>query len=235
MLNPAFANQVNRLQPSGQFGPALQAEDPGLLFRPMVTQVSRWDRLKGWLPLLEAFVHLKRSLGVRDELDPVHRRRLDICRLVLAGPDPAAIRDDPEGKEVLAELVDRFVNLPSEIQRDVLFFTIPMDSREENALIINALQQVSTMVVQNSIQEGFGLTATEAMWKGRAVLVSHACGLRQQIRDEMDGRMCHNPDDPNALASFIDGMLAHPELRAIWGRSAQRRVYDEFLVFSQEP
>jgi len=233
VVTPAYENKAKRLQPDGEFGPALQTEDLGLLFRPVITQVSRWDRLKGWLPLLEAFIHLKRTMHERDGLTAIHRRRLDLTRLVLAGPDPAAIQDDPEGQEVIAELCERYKQIPPEIQRDVAIVSLPMDSRKENALIVNALQRVSTVVVQNSIQEGFGLTATEAMLKGRALLVSHACGLRQQVRDEIDGRMCHNPDDPIALASFLDGMLAHPDLRGIWCRNAQRRAFDEFLVFTQ--
>ncbi|MHC4469892.1 MAG: glycosyltransferase [Planctomycetota bacterium] len=233
VLTSAFPKQVQRLQPNGRFASALQTEDLGLLFRPVVTQVSRWDRLKGWLPLLEAFVHLKRTLHERPGLSIRHRRRLDITRLVLAGPDPDAIQDDPEGQEVIAELCQRYRSIPPEIQRDIALLSLPMDSRKQNALIVNALQRVSTVVVQNSIQEGFGLTATEAMLKGRAVLVSHACGLRQQVRDEMDGRMCHNPEDPSNLATFLDGMLAHPRLRTIWGRSAQRRAFEEFLVFTQ--
>ena len=76
--------------------PALLPEEIGLLFRPIVLQVSRWDRLKGWRPLLDGFVRLKRTLALRARCAERDRRMLLQARLVLAGPAPASIRDDPE-------------------------------------------------------------------------------------------------------------------------------------------
>ena len=75
------------------------------------------------------------------------------------------------------------------LQADVALLALPMASLKENALIVNALQRCATLVVQNSLREGFGLTATEAMWKRCAVLASPACGLRQQIRHGVDGHL----------------------------------------------
>jgi trehalose synthase len=89
------------------------------------------------------------------------------------------------------------------------------------------------VVVQNSLQEGFGLTATEAMWKRVPVLGSSACGLRLQIRDRIDGRLTGNPLDPDEIAETLDDMLANPVQRELYGRNAQRRVYERFLVFTQ--
>jgi trehalose synthase len=89
------------------------------------------------------------------------------------------------------------------------------------------------VVVQNSIQEGFGLTVTEAMWKQRGVLGSQACGIRQQIRDGVDGRLIRDSGDPREIGDLLDSMLDDLHGRTRLGHSAQRRVHDEFLVFTQ--
>jgi trehalose synthase len=199
----------------------------------MITQISRWDRLKGYKPLLDAFAILKRNRHRIDGLSELQARRLDLVRLVLAGPDPASVQDDPEGKEVLDELCAAYGDLEPEIQADVALLALPMRSLRENAMMVNALQSCATIVAQNSIQEGFGLTATEAMWKRASVLGSSACGLRQQIRDGIDGRLHPDPEDSRAIAELSIAMLSDRSQRDLWGRSAQRRVHDEFLVFAQ--
>ena len=230
VLRPPWAHPARRLRPDGTFTPAADGEDVGFGYRPIVLQVSRWDRLKGWRPLLEGFVRLKRKSR---EGDPLRRRRLDLLRLVLAGPDPAGIQDDPEAVEVLAELTSDFRALPPELQADVALLALPMASRKENALMVNVLQRSASLVVQNSSREGFGLTATEAMWKRTPVLGTSACGLRLQIRDGLEGRINAEPENPEAVASLMDEMLGSTDTRERWGGAAQRRVYDEFLVFTQ--
>ena len=95
------------------------------------------------------------------------------------------------------------------------------------------MQSVATVVVQNSVREGFGLTATEPMWKGTPVLVSSACGLRQQVRPGIDGSMVNDPNDAGEIATRLDEILRHPKRSATMARTAQRRVRDEFLVFTQ--
>ena len=211
------------------------ARDIGLLTRPIVTQVSRWDRLKGFLPLLEAFALLKRELAERPPTGPAtERRRLELARLVLAGPDPRAIQDDPEALEVLEELHTTYAALPAAIREDIALLLLPMDSVEENALLVNAIQRASTIVVQNSLREGFGLTIAEAMWKRIPVLSNaRACGPRQQVRDRMDGRLIANPEDRRELSAALREMLVDPALLDRWGHTAQRRVYDNFLVLGQ--
>ena len=99
--------------------------------------------------------------------------------------------------------------------------------------MVAALHSCSSVVVQNSIQEGFGLTATEPMWKGTPTLVSSACGLRQQVRPGEHGLMIKSPSDPNDVASTLSQLLADPVKRAEMARNAQRRVRDDFLVFTQ--
>jgi trehalose synthase len=233
VLTPDWEHRVLRLNSDGRFLPTHEGDGVGLMFRPVVTQVSRWDRLKGWMPLLEGFLRLKRRYGRKKGASGRRRHRIEIARLVLAGPDPAAIQDDPEGQEVLDSLCRSFCRLKPEEQEAVAVLSLPMASGKQNHLMVNVLQRCSTLVVQNSLQEGFGLTATEAMWKRVPVLGSSACGLRLQIRDRIDGRLTGNPQDPDEIADALDEMLANPLQRELYGRNAQRRVYDRFLVFTQ--
>jgi trehalose synthase len=108
-----------------------------------------------------------------------------------------------------------------------------MVSRDENAYMVNALQRCSSVVVQNSIEEGFGLTVSEAMWKRVAVLASNAAGIRQQIRNGIDGVLISTPENPDELADALDALLQEPHRRAHLAGNAQRRVHEEFLVFRQ--
>jgi len=141
-FNP-FPKQPQRLRPDGTFGPANMPDGIGFLYRPTITQVSRWDRLKGFQSLLEGFVRLKKGFGINGgKGDPNNRRkrRIEILRLIMVGPDPLSIQDDPEGCEVLNELCASYTRLEPEIQKDVVLLTLPMDSRRDNALMVNALQ-----------------------------------------------------------------------------------------------
>ena len=232
VLTPPFEHPALRVRPDGSFAPSDQGADIGLLFRPIVTQISRWDFLKGFRPLLEGFRALKRRADDPSR-PPRHRRRLEIVRLVLAGPDPSSIQDDPEARETLRDLAGAFRALEPREQSDVAIFALPLHSVKENALMVNALQRCATVVVQNSLREGFGLTVTEAMWKSVPVLGTHAWGLRQQIRDGLDGRLVADPTDPEEIARVLDEMLADPVQRSRWGQSGQRRVYDSYLVLGQ--
>lgn len=233
LVTGPYEQMAKRLQTDGTtFLPANIMDDIGLLTRPIITQISRWDRLKGFLPVLKAFGRLKalkNSTG-----NPLHRRRRTIVRLVLAGPDPESIQDDPEAVETLDELCAAFRDLESGAQADIALVTLPMASIDENWIMVNALQRASTIVIQNSIREGFGLTVTEAMWKRVPVLTnSFACGPRQQVRDRLDGRLISDPTNVEELAMALDEMLGDSEGREAWGRTAQRHVHDRFLCFSQ--
>ena len=117
---------------------------------PYVLQVSRWDRLKDPLGVIEGFA---------TEVAP----RSD-AHLVYAGPDVTAVSDDPEGVEVVAEARACRARLPSEVRDRIHLALLPMDDLEQNAAIVNALQRCAAVVVQKSIAEGFGLTVAEAMW-----------------------------------------------------------------------
>ena len=233
-IEPPFERPALRLQADGTLQPALLPEEIELLFRPIVLQVSRWDRLKGWRPLLDGFVRLKRRYHLRAARYPERDRRiLSQSRLVLAGPDPASIRDDPEATEVFRELCAAYQGLEPDLQADVALLALPMGSSKENALIVNALQRCATLVVQNSLREGFGLTATEAMWKHCAVLAGPAGGLRQQIRHGTEGYLLKSAEDPEEISDALELLLTTPHMREAHGRAAQLRVQDEFLIFTQ--
>lgn len=234
-VSDRYLGLAQRVLPDGSWAPASTAENIGLLTRPIVTQVSRWDLLKGTRPLLEAFVLLKRACREGEIAgSPAHRRELDLVRLVLAGPDPAAIQDDPEAQAMLDDLRAVYRGLPPGIQEDVAILLLPMHSLEENALMVNALQRASTIIAQNSLREGFGLTIAEAMWKRIPVLSnSRACGPRQQVRDDLDGRLIADPENLVELQRALDAMLEDPRRLERWGQSGQRRVHERFLVFDQ--
>jgi trehalose synthase len=187
---------------------------PLRLDTPLVTQVSRWDRLKDPLGVLEAFAeHVAPSTG---------------AHLALVGPDVAAVADDPEGAEVLAEVEDAWQELPTEVRRRVHLVGLPMEDADENAAIVNALQRRSDVVVQKSIAEGFGLTVSEAMWKGRPVVAGQVGGIQDQIEDGETGYLVE-PHDLDAFGQRVAGLLEDPPTAERIGGAAQARVRDHFL------
>ena len=184
----------------------------------MVTQVSRWDRLKDPVGLVRLF---GRHLGPSG------------ARLVLAGPDVEAVDDDPEGAEVLAEVRAAREELEDSLRRRVHLVSLPMDDLEENAAMVNALQRRADVVVQKSIAEGFGLTVAEAMWKSRPVVASRVGGIQDQIVDGESGLLIDDPADLAAFGTAIGGLLADPERAAAIGRAARERVAENFLAIGR--
>jgi trehalose synthase len=232
-LTPAFSEGAKRLQPDGSFQSPLFPSDPGIIFRSAIVQISRWDRLKGFAPLLNGFRELKKNISKYGGDTPRNLRRIKLSNLILAGPDPDFVEDDPEGREVLNGISEIYMKLDAEIQRHVVVLILPMSSRKYNGLIVNALQRIATIVVQNSIKEGFGLTVTEALWKSKTVLGTNACGIRQQIRDGIDGKLIKNPEDPAEIAAMLAFILNSPKERDVWSHSGQKKVIENFLIFTQ--
>jgi trehalose synthase len=99
--------------------------------------------------------------------------------------------------------------------------------------MVNALQRCSTVVVQNSLREGFGLTVTEAMWKTVCVVTSRAFGLRQQVRSGIDGVTVQDAQDPDEIARRLDDILEDVPKRDYMARNGRQRIHDEFLIFTQ--
>ncbi len=210
---------------------------PGLLYKPLVLQVSRFDPLKGFDLVIPAFrrlleIYEERAPHLRADTDRVLAELGDV-ELVLAGPDPAGVSDDPEGARVLADLCDRVRLLPPALARRVHLLRLPMESAKENALIVNALQRIAAVVVQASREEGFGLTATEAMWKATPVVASNVGGLEVQIRDRIDGRLVDDVPNPDAWAEALLEAIAHPKAAEAMARSGRSRVRDHFHVLVQ--
>jgi trehalose synthase len=184
---------------------------------PLVVQVSRWDRLKDMPGVMEGFV----TALCDDDLAGAH--------LLLAGPETSGVSDDPEGAQVLDECQEEWRHLPDAVRARVHLAAIPMKDGDENAVIVNALQRHAAVVVQKSLVEGFGLTVTEAMWKGRPVVASRVGGIQDQITDGRDGLLVDDPYDIDEYAGVLTRVLADAELAGRLGRSAHARVLDEYL------
>ena len=151
------------------------------------------------------------------------------AHLVLAGPNVHAVADDPEGAEVFNEVLTAYRALRHEIRSRVELANLPMADVEENAAIVNALQRHATVIVQKSIQEGFGLTVTEAMWKGKPVIGSRVGGIPDQIEHGVSGLLLDDPLDYRQFSELVGLVTSHPELAERLGVNAKERVKECFL------
>jgi trehalose synthase len=182
----------------------------------LVMQVSRWDRLKDMPGVLTGFTDRIDSLPA-----DVH--------LALVGPEAAGVSDDPEGAAVFDECTSLWERLPADVQNRVHLISLPMDDVDENAHLVNALQRRATLVVQKSLVEGFGLTVTEAMWKGRPVIASAVGGIRDQIVDGVHGLLLEDPHDLEAYGAALQQVLDDEAFAAKLGEAARERVLEQFL------
>jgi trehalose synthase len=182
---------------------------------PLVVQVSRWDRLKDPLGVMEGFVR--------------HVVPHNDAHLILGGPAVEAVADDPEGAEVLHEVRDAWSRLPQQEAERVHLACLPMEDGEENAAIVNALQRRANVVVQKSLAEGFGLTVAEAMWKARPVVASRIGGIQDQIVHGETGHLLDDPGDLAAYGEAVSRLLSDRDRARVLGERAQARVRDEFL------
>lgn len=177
----------------------------------VVVQVSRWDALKDPVGVMVAFT---------ESPQPVD------AHLILAGPAPSSIADDPEAELFLQDVRERWAGLRD---RDrVHLANLPIDDIEENAIVVNALQRRADVVVQKSLAEGFGLTVAEAMWKSRPIVAGGVGGIRDQIEDGSSGVLV----DPRDLESFgiaVADVLSDPSRAAEFGDAARRRVEERYL------
>jgi trehalose synthase len=168
--------------------------------RPIVTQVSRFDRLKDPVGVIQAYKIVKRH---------------NDCQLVLAG---GGASDDPEGEAVLLEAREAANNDP-----DVHILNLPPWSYLE----INALQRASTIVVQKSLREGFGLTVTEALWKKKPVVAGAVGGILLQVLHKITGMLVHSVE---GCAYQIRYLLSNPEVAQRLGENGHAHVKENFLV-----
>src|SRR5262249_16947488 len=164
--------------------------DPRL---PLVIQVSRWDRLKDMFGVMKGFAD-----GVVGRVD---------ANLALVGPSVAGVADDPQGEMVLRECIAGWQALPPEARARIRLVSLPMEDVEANALMVNALQRSSTVVVQKSLAEGFGLTVAEAMWKAKPVVASAVGGIVDQIVSDEHGLLIDDPRDEAAFGRAVRRLL----------------------------
>ncbi|HTZ33930.1 MAG TPA: glycosyltransferase [Methylomirabilota bacterium] len=168
--------------------------------RPILTQISRFDRLKDPVGVIRAYRIVKRYFD---------------CQLVLAG---GSATDDPEGSVVLKEVKDAANDDP-----DVKVLELPAWAPLE----VNALQRASTIVIQKSLREGFGLTVSEALWKKKPVVASAVGGIPTQVIHRHTGLLAHSVE---GTAYQIRFLLSHPEIATRLGEQGHQHVKENFLI-----
>lgn len=173
------------------------------LDKPVILQVSRFDRFKDPLGVLQAYRII---------------RKYNDCILILAG-SPAT--DDPEGEAVLKEVREQAADDP-----DIRVLLLPPFSDRD----INALQRIAAVIFQKSIREGFGLTVSEAMWKGKAVVAGAAGGIPVQITHGVNGFLVNSVE---GAAFRARQLLNNPEMVKKMGENAREYVRKNFLITRQ--
>jgi trehalose synthase len=168
--------------------------------RTILTQISRFDRLKDPVGVIRAYRIVKRYFD---------------CQLVLAG---GSASDDPEGAAVLKEVLREADNDP-----DIKILELPAWAPLE----VNALQRASTVVIQKSLREGFGLTVSEALWKKKPVVASAVGGIPIQIIHKHTGLLAHSVE---GTAYQIRFLLSHPEIAVKLGEHGHQHVKENFLI-----
>jgi trehalose synthase len=168
--------------------------------RPIVTQVSRFDRAKDPVGVIQAFKQARKYVDFQ---------------LVMAG---GGATDDPEGAAVLREVREAAGDDP-----DIIILDLPPWC----ALEINALQRASTIIVQKSVKEGFGLTVTEALWKSKPTIAGAVGGIPNQIIHKLTGVLVHSVD---GCAYQMRYLLTHPEFAKQLGQNGREHVRENFLM-----
>jgi trehalose synthase len=192
-----------------------------LLETPLVVQVSRWDPLKDPVGVMQGFARF------------VDGGMPERAELVLAGPNVHAVVDDPEGDIVFRESLDAWRDLPHQVRDRITLACLPTHDVDENAAIVNALQRHATVIVQKSLKEGFGLTVTEGMWKGKPLVASRVGGIQDQIEDGETGLLLGDSHDLNALGEALTRVLGDPALAKRLGEAARESVRERFLGLRQ--
>lgn len=167
--------------------------------KPIVAQISRFDRLKDPIGVIKAYESVKRYVD---------------CQLILAG---GGAHDDPEGLEVLEEVRDKAKEDP-----DIHVLLLPQDD-----ITVNALQRASTVIVQKSLKEGFGLTVAEALWKAKPVVASNVGGIPLQIAHKYSGLLCHSIE---GAAFSIKQLLNSPKYAKKLGENGREHIKNNFLI-----
>ena len=168
--------------------------------RPILTQISRFDRLKDPVGVIQAYRRVRKYFD---------------CQLVLAG---GGATDDPEGDTVLREAQEA-----AQADPDIHILNLPPWSHLE----INALQRASTIVIQKSLREGFGLTVAEALLKKKPVVASAAGGIPVQVIHKVTGVLAHSIE---GTAYQIRFLLSNPDFARRLGENGYEHVKENFLL-----
>ncbi len=168
--------------------------------RPIVTQISRFDYLKDPLGVIEVYKKVKKYIDIQ---------------LVLAG---GGATDDPEGMKVLEGVRSKAAD-----DRDIHVILLPPSSDIE----INALQRASTVILQKSLKEGFGLTVSEALWKAKPVIASAVGGIPLQIKHKYSGILSHSID---GTSHYLKQLLNEPEYAQKLGINGKEHIKNNFLI-----
>ncbi len=180
---------------------------------PLVVQVSRWDQLKDMPGVLRGFADYVSPGG---------------GYLLLVGPAVARVTDDPEGAGVFADCLLRWRDLPRAARERIMLVTLPLEDSDENAAMVNALQRHASVIAQKSLAEGFGLTVSEAMWKGRPVVGSAVGGIIDQIAPGT-GTLLPDPTDLKAFGTAVRALLDDPEAASRIGRAGHAFVSEHYV------
>jgi trehalose synthase len=181
---------------------------------PVLVQVSRWDRLKDMAGVMRGFAD--------------HAAPGGEGYLMLVGPSVTDVSDDPEGAAVYADCLLQWRDLSPAARARTLLITLPLDDIDENAAMVNALQRHAAVIVQKSLAEGFGLTVSEGMWKGRPVIGSAVGGIIDQV-GEGTGILLRDPADLEAFGSAARLLLDDRAQAARMGKAAHDRIQEQYL------
>ncbi len=167
--------------------------------KPIITQISRFDRLKDPIGVIDAYLKVKKYID---------------CQLILAGGTAA---DDPEGIKVFEEVKEK-----AEKDKDIHILLLSHSDIE-----VNALQRATTIIIQKSIKEGFGLTVSEALWKSKPVVASNVGGIPLQITHKHSGLLCHSIE---GAAFAIKQLVNNPEYAKKLGQNGREHIKNNFLI-----
>jgi len=167
--------------------------------KPIITQISRFDRLKDPLGVIETYREVKKYID---------------CRLILAG---GGASDDPEGAMVYTQVMEKAKN-----DQDIHILLL-----QQNDIEINALQRASTIIIQKSIREGFGLTVSEALWKAKPVVASNVGGIPLQVKHKYSGLLCHSVQ---GAVFAIKQLLNSPGYAMRLGENGREHIRNNFLI-----
>ena len=173
------------------------------LDKPIISQISRFDKWKCPTEVIEIFEQV--------------RKKTD-CQLVLLG---SFASDDPEGQKIFEKVVKKVEK--SKHRPDIKLLLIESD------ILVNALQRASSVVIQKSSKEGFGLVVSEALYKGTPVVASKVGGIPLQVINGVNGYL-HNPDDIKGFADSTIKLLKDEKLRQVFGQNGKQHVINNFLI-----